>query len=81
MSRNLPKGPRDRERDLASDWFKGNTTVWLTKFGKPIDRVDTSLFREISGVMDTVAGAFRKLYCTDLVNSKKQVDQLFVLAS
>ena len=59
--------------DAGPGWFKGNTTVWLSKYGKPIDRVDTSLFREISGVEDAVAGDFRKLYVTDLRNSKNQV--------
>ena len=50
MEKKLPKGPRNRKKDLPSDWFKGKSRVFLTSAGTPVGRVQLQEFSAICGV-------------------------------
>ena len=73
MSVHYPRGPKDRKEDLDVDWYQGECPLWLNRFGKPVGRVNMTLFREISGVEDAVTIDFRRIYTSELASSKSSV--------
>ena len=67
----LPKGPRGRKEDHAEDWFRGQTPVFLSKWGLPLQSVNMDYFSTITDIPGVVAGDFRKIATTRLAHHQK----------
>lgn len=76
---NFPRGPKDRKEDLPEDWFREETTLFLTRNGNPYGKVNLDHFAQVSVVEDPKPGDFRKIHASTLANNKNQVVYLSVL--
>ena len=74
-----PAGLKNGKADLEPDWAIKERSLFITHTCGPVKKVDLREFSELSGIL-VKAGDLRKIFCTELGNTRSGYDFLRILS-
>ena len=70
---HFPRGPKDGDQNLPVDWYRGEMSLFLSRYGNPLNTVNLDHFSEVCGIDKVKPGDFRKIHSTSLAHHPKRV--------